>query len=50
MMFETIKNAVGVEGLAVMGACFVAVVWWAFRGRATSGDGDGDEGGDGGID
>lgn len=57
-VYDAIVESVSVEGLIVMAACFVAVVWWGFRGRqngASDGsDGDasdaGDDGGEGGGD
>lgn len=57
-VYDAIVESVSVEGLIVMAACFVAVVWWGFRGRhngdSGGSDGDpwdaGDDGGDGGGD
>ena len=31
MSFQPIMDAIGSEGLVLMGVCFVAVVWWGFR-------------------
>lgn len=40
MIFQSVIDAVGAEGLILMLVCFVAVVWWGFRKVKPSDDDD----------